>query len=150
GDVRLAERVEQARLAVIDVTHDGHDRRARLRGLFGTRGLLEALRGLDLRLFAHRDVLDVPAELAGDDLGGVRVERAVDVDAGHAELQQLAQHVRGLHAHAAGEALEQHRLLDAHDLLVGRTLLGDRRACTLALREGSDPAVPRVPARTTR
>ena len=30
-DARLADRVEQRRLAVVDVTHDGDDRRARRR-----------------------------------------------------------------------------------------------------------------------
>src|SRR5690606_7651026 len=145
-DVRLAQGVQQARLAVIDVTHHGHDRGPRLDRVLGLRARLETLSGLDLRLFADRDVLDLPAELAGHNLRRVRVEGAVDVDPGHAELQQLAQHVGRLDAHAAGETLEQHRLLDPHDLLVGRALLGDGRSRSLALAEGADAAMPRTTA----
>ena len=35
GDLGLADRVQQRGLAVVDVTHDGHDRRAPLEILFG-------------------------------------------------------------------------------------------------------------------
>ena len=66
-DVGLADAVEQAGLAVVDVAHDGHDRRpadACRRVDFG----FDALRGDDRVLLADRDVLDLPAELVGDDL----------------------------------------------------------------------------------
>ena len=59
---------------------------------------------------ADRDVFDVPTELTTDDLRRIGVERAVDVHSGHAELEQLAQDVRGLHAHAAGEIGDGHAL----------------------------------------
>src|SRR5678816_3237139 len=54
---RLADRVEQRGLAVVDVTHDGDDRRPR-HHLVGVVGLV----GEDV-LFLERDVLDLVAEL---------------------------------------------------------------------------------------
>ena len=74
-DVRLADVVEQRRLAVVDVTHDRDDRRPRLERLRRRR-----LDGLDRRrgvlLFAHR----LEAELAGDQLDLVEVEALIDRD----------------------------------------------------------------------
>ena len=52
----------------------------------GRLGLFAARLG-DGLFFADRDVLDLPAELAGEDLRGVGVERGVDVDAGHAHAR---------------------------------------------------------------
>ena len=72
GHLRFADRVEQRRLAVIDVAHDGHDRRARV----------EIFR---LRLFLLRDELlfeaphlDLGAELAREVFRHLDVNRAVD------------------------------------------------------------------------
>ena len=67
GDLRFADGVEQRRLAVIDVAHDGDDRRARLHVL-GTRLLAF---GRDELLF-EAPHLDLGAELAGDVLGRPR------------------------------------------------------------------------------
>ena len=66
----FADRVEQAGLAVVDVAHDGDDRRARDDVL----GLRLALVGLQQLLFeaAH---LHVGAELARDHRRGLGVER---------------------------------------------------------------------------
>ena len=97
GDARLADRVEQRRLAVVDVTHDGDDRRARLSVL----GLVDLLR--EDVVFLEGDVLDLVAELAREDLRGVEVDRGVDVHAGHAHAPQLLQHLGRLDAHAARE-----------------------------------------------
>ena len=61
GDARRTDRVEQRRLAVVDVAHDGDDRRAR-----DAVGLVDVL-GLDLQhLLFERLHLDVGAELARD------------------------------------------------------------------------------------
>ena len=69
-DVGAADRVEQRRLAVVDVAHDRDDRRTRL----------ERLGGIDVartcrcrRRFA--DALDAVAELGDQQLGGVLVDR---------------------------------------------------------------------------
>ena len=78
-DVRLANLVEERGLAVVDVTHDRDDRRPMLpiAGL-----VLElAARVANDFVLAPRDVLDLVVELAGEDGCGVRIERAVDVDA---------------------------------------------------------------------
>ena len=69
-DARLADRVEQRGLAVVDVTHDGDDRGARASIVVGVVGLLRE----DV-VFLERDVLDLVAELAGEDLRGVEVDR---------------------------------------------------------------------------
>ena len=66
GDAGLADRVEQRRLAVVDVTHDGDDRRTRLEVL----GLVvEDERLVDLCL--RRDDADLSAEVLADDLDDV-------------------------------------------------------------------------------
>ena len=112
GDVRLADLVEEARLAVVDVTHDGDDRRTdelvlvdddrrAFRG-DGDRLLpFFAARFGERLLFALRDVLDVPAELAGEDLRGVGVERRVDVDV-HAHDEELHHQLGRLEATSSG------------------------------------------------
>ena len=53
-DVRLADRVQELGLAVVDVAHDGHDRRAR-----DQRGLVDLLFGLGVELFLDPDDLRV-------------------------------------------------------------------------------------------
>jgi len=80
---------------------------------------------LDLIFFADRDVFDFPAEFIGDDLGRVGVERAVDVHAGHAQAHELHEHFGRLDLHLAGQHLQPYGLLDAHDLFMGRALLGE-------------------------
>ena len=133
GDhVRLADLIQQAGLTVIDVAHDGHDRRAR--DAVGRIILLGALRGNQRRFLADGDVLDFPTELVGDDLGRLRVERAVDVHAGHAQTHELHEHLGSLGADLRGQALKADRLLDAHDLLVRRAFLSDDGAGDLAFR----------------
>ena len=104
GDPRGADRVEQRRLAVIDVAHDGDDRRARDEVLG-----LDVL-GLDLQqLLLERAHLDVCAELARDHHGGLGVERAVDVQH-HALHQQLGEHVLDAQIELVREILDRHAL----------------------------------------
>ena len=112
--LRLADRVEQRRLAVVDVAHDRDDRRARL-DVLGLR--LLALGRDELLLEAPH--LDLGAELAGDVLGGLDVERAVDGHH-HALHQQLGEHVLDAHVELVGEILDRHALGE-------RDGAGDRR-----------------------
>jgi hypothetical protein len=82
-DVRRPDLVEEGGLAMVDVAHHGDDGSARLAGFVA---LVVALAGLLDRFFlGDRDVFDVPTELAGQQLGGVGVERGVDVHARHTE-----------------------------------------------------------------
>ena len=70
GDhVGVADGIEQRRLAVIDVAHDGHDRRALIHVLGGILFAEQAF--LDVG-FGH--ALDAVAEFLGDELGGVGVD----------------------------------------------------------------------------
>ena len=70
GDLRLADRVQQRRLAVVDVTHDRDHGRARLEILVG---VLE--RRVRVRVVGRRDDLDLLVELVGDDLDRVVGQR---------------------------------------------------------------------------
>ena len=77
GDVGLADGVEQARLAVVDVAHDGDDRRPRLEVL---RLVLRHLVGcLGLLVGGVRD-LDRALELVGQDQHGLVREALRDGD----------------------------------------------------------------------
>ncbi len=79
-DVRVADRVEQSGLTVVDVAHDGDDRRADLEILVGL--VLELLVEVDVEaleelavLVLGRDDLDLVAELLAEHLEGGLVER---------------------------------------------------------------------------
>jgi hypothetical protein len=111
---RLSDVVEQRRLAVIDVAHDRDHRRA------GLEVLLAVRRGLERLVLLEGDVLHLVAELVGDDLGGVEVDRGVDVDPGHAHAPQLLEQLGRLDAHVAGQVRHRDRVLDADDALVLR------------------------------
>ena len=78
-----ADRVEQRGLAVVDVAHDGHDRRTRLqrRGVVGS--VEQAFFDVGLGDAAHR-----VAEFLGEQLRGVGVDRVGDL-----------RHVTLLHQH---------------------------------------------------
>ncbi|CAD5987479.1 protein of unknown function [Streptomyces sp. KY75] len=78
-DVRLADRVQQSGLTVVDVTHDGHDRRTGDQGLFAALVLaeldVEGLEQLAVLLLGADDLQDVvhlvrekPERLVGDGL----------------------------------------------------------------------------------
>jgi hypothetical protein len=66
---------------VVDVTHDRDDRRTLLEALV-LLALVDTLGGREAIFLADRDVFDVPPELVGDDLGGLGIQVAVDVDPG--------------------------------------------------------------------
>ena len=116
-DIGAADRVEQRRLAVIDMAHDRHHRRARLQRFVG----IDVDRGVDVDVgFRHR--LDAVAELLDQQLGGVLVDGLGDGDR-RAHLEQRLDQVGAALAHALGELLDGDRLGHVHvaDLLGGRT-----------------------------
>ena len=133
--VGLADGVEQRRLAVIDVAHDGDDRRARLqRALFV---LFADEARLDVRL-GH--ALGRVAELLHDELGGIDVDHIVDF-VHRAFFHQVLDDVDGALGHAVGELLDRDDLRDHHladDLLtrLGNTHRLELLALALAFQRG--------------
>ena len=113
--VRVADRVEQRGLAVVDVTHHGHDRRARRERLGGRLARLR-----EELLLLEAGVLHVEAELGRHLRGGGHVDRGVDRDH-RAERHQLALDVGRLRSELARELADRDRALDAqHAALLGR------------------------------
>ena len=109
GDnVGMTERVEQRGLAVVDVTHHGHDRRARL-GVGGVVG------GVEQALFdvGRRHALHGVAELFGDQLRGIGIDHVGDL-VHRALLHQHADDVDGALGHAVGELLDGDRFRNDH------------------------------------
>ena len=116
-DIGLADGVEKRGLAVVDVAHDGDDRRTRLQRLLGI-GLVEK----PLLDVGRGDAADVVAHLLGHDLRRVGVEHVGDLHQ-LAVFHQQADHVDGALRHAVGELLHGDRLGDHHvadDLLLRR------------------------------
>ena len=119
-DVRLADRVEERRLAVVDVAHDRHDRSA-----------MHALRVVDDGLFVperfrlvERDVRNLVAELGRDQRGGVGVDRLVH-RRHHPHRHQLLHHVADLDRHPRSERADRDLAFDRDlplDGLRGRDL----------------------------
>ena len=106
GDRRLADRVQERRLAVVDVAHDRDHRRPR------TQRLLRVLEGLGL-LVLLADVLDrhLALELGGDQLDlvvGERLRRRAHLAEAHEDLDQLAHR----HAERLREVLDGDARLD--------------------------------------
>src|SRR6185312_3391277 len=103
-----AQRVQQARLAVVDVAHDGHDRRTRQQVIVHVLGADEA--------FFHvgfGDALDGVAELGRHQLGGVGVDHVVDLQH-HPLTHQELDHLDATRGHAAGQLLHGDHVGD-HD-----------------------------------
>jgi hypothetical protein len=102
GDTCCTNRVEQRRLAVIDVTHDGDDRRACHRVL-----RLHILRFNFEHVLLERAELELGAELACDHRCGFGVDGAVDRH--HQPLiEQLFQHVLHALIELVGEIFYRH------------------------------------------
>ncbi len=114
GNVGVTNGVEQRRLAVVDVTHDGDHRRPWLLAFAGV--------GLTDEAFLHvglRHALGRVAELAHDELRRVGVDDIVDLVHRALPHQQLDD-VDGALRHAVGELLDGDHLGDdhlAHDLV---------------------------------
>ena len=108
-DIGVADRVEQRGLAVIDMAHDGDDRRTRHGRAFFVGPIEQAF--LDV---GFGDALDRMPHFLGDELRGVGVEH---VGQGHhaALAHQELDHVDRALGHAAREFLDGDRLRQ-HDL----------------------------------
>ena len=107
-DIGVAQRVEQRGLAVVDVTHHGHHRRARL----GIGGIVDDVKQafLDVRC---RDALDAVTHFFGDELGGIGVDHVGDL-VHRALLHQQPDDVDRALGHAIGEFLDIDGLGDDH------------------------------------
>ena len=140
GDRGLADRVEQRRLAVVDVTHDRHDRRPR------DEVLLDVLEGLGLLVLVG-GVLDrdLALDLGRDQLHGLVGERLGDGDhlpEGHHDLDDL----RDRDPERAREVLDGHPgrngdragRLDDLARLLGRSRGAVARGLTLVARALAD------------
>src|SRR5690606_14763910 len=124
--VGVADAVEQLGLAVVDVAHDGDDRRARPGLVLGdlAEQLVEAELALqlDLLLLARVDEPDVGADLGGEELDhlvGQRLGRRDHLALLHEEPDDVGRRAVQL----GPEVLGRRRPLDDH------RPLGDRRRC---------------------
>ena len=105
-DVGLADRVEQRRLAVVDVAHDRDDRRALDEVLVGVVEL-----GLLVDVVGRVDDLDLLVELVGEDLDRVVGQRLGE--RGHlAQLHQLLDDLGDRHAEVLGDVLDRRAGVD--------------------------------------
>ena len=137
NDIGRADGVEQRGLAVVDMAHDGDDRRARLQILGVILGADEAFLDVGFRDAPHR-----VAELLGHQLGGVGVDHVVDL-MHRAVLHQIFDDVDAALGHAVGELLDGDDLGD-HDLALDlrlRLRAGDLLFLALlaALQRGKAP-----------
>src|ERR671910_2249416 len=136
GHLRLADRVEQRRLAVVDVAHDGHDGGARLE-------VLVVVLERRLRVLLVRDVddLDLLVELVREHLDGVVGQRLGQ--RGHlAQLHQLLDDVGDRDAQVLGDVLDRRAGVDLDDAgLQDADVLGHR------LGVGAAPAPAAAPRR---
>ena len=102
GDARGADRIEQRRLAVVDVPHDGDDGSAR-DGVFR----LDVFSFDFEHVLLERAQLQLGTELASNHRRGVGVDGAVDRH--HQPLvEQLLQHVLHALLELVGEILHRH------------------------------------------
>ncbi len=107
-DFGRANGVEQRRLAVIDVAHDGDDRRARLQVGRIVRRIEHALFDVGFGNAPHG-----VAEFFGDELRGIGVDRVGDLR--HVTLlHEDADHVDAALGHAVGQFLNGDRFGDSH------------------------------------
>ncbi len=100
---------------MVDVAHDGHDRRARLKLALFVGGIEQAFLDVGFRHAAHR-----VAHFLGDQLSGIGVDHVVD--GRHlALLHQQADDVHRAFGHAVGKILNRDHLGDrdlAHQLFL--------------------------------
>src|SRR2546425_937919 len=129
GHVRQADRVEEARLPVVDVPEDGDDRRTLLQlaaVLVGPEDLLARRDvGLDLLLDGRRHLLlglRLQPELVRDEGGGLEVDGLVD-RGHHAHVHKTAYYVDDRDLERAGEVAHGYRLRQHDDV---RLCLGHR------------------------
>src|SRR5439155_469488 len=140
GDLRLADRVEQRGLAVVDVAHDRDDRRARLELVLGV-GVL----GLGVDVVGGMDDLDVLVELVGEDLDGVVGQRLGE--RGHlAQRHQLLDDLGDGHAEVLGDVLDRRAGIDL-DEVDGLLRVDVEGTELLLLVVGAAPAPATAPRR---
>jgi hypothetical protein len=120
-DLRLADRVEQRRLAVVDVAHDRDDGRA----LLEVGGIVDDDL-LDLLVVGRADDLDLALELAGEDLDGLVGERLRERR--HlAHHHQLLDDLGHVDAEALRDVLDRRARVDPDDVGALLGVLVDRR-----------------------
>src|SRR5690606_3359096 len=118
-DVRLADRVEELGLSVVDVTHDRDDRRTShelvvaLRLELGVQVDVEGPEQLAVLLLG-RDHLDDVAELGREGPEGVLVER-LRRRRHLAEVEQDGHEARGVRVDLVGEVVERGAVAQTHD-----------------------------------
>ena len=98
---------------MVDVAHDGHDRRTALELLGRILGVVLG----QIFLFREAHLFHFVAELGGDDGGGVDVQRLVD-GRHDAEVEQHLDELVGLQAHLVRHVRHADGFLDA-DLALG-------------------------------
>ena len=115
-DIRPAQGIEQAGLAVVDMAHDRNHCRTRL----------ERFGRIDIGFLGDVDIgfgnlLDIVAELVDQQFRSVLVDRLVDGDH-HVEIEEFLDEVGTLFAHALGQFANRDRLGDDDiaDLLFAR------------------------------
>ena len=116
GDLGFADRVEERGLTVVDVPHDGHDRRPRLK-LF----LRQINRGDEVR-FLENLLLDLVAELVGDERSGVVIDRLIDRGR-HAHSHELRHQRARFDTHFAPEIADGNRIRHLDDCLCSAGLV---------------------------
>src|SRR5262245_54822550 len=137
-DIGLADGIEQRRLAMVDMAHDGDDGCARLEVAGDIALAHQPFLDIGLRYAAH-----LVAELLGDELSGVGIDDVGDLV--HLPLlHQELDDIDGALGHAVGELLDGDRLGDHHvagDLLLGRLEAGSLLALALGTAaEGGERA----------
>ena len=105
-DIGAAKRVQQAGLAVVDMAHDGDDRRARLERFF--RIDIFVGRNIDVR-FGH--LLDGMTELFDEQFRRILVDRLVDGNH-HVEVEEFLDEIGPLLTHTLGQFADRDRLWD--------------------------------------
>ena len=138
--VGVAQRVEQRGLAVVDVTHHGHDRRTRL----GIGGIVDDVEQAFFDV-GRGDALDGVAHFLGDQLRGVGVDHVGDL-VHRALLHQQADDVDRALGHAVGEFLDGDRFRNDHlaDELFLRLVRGMALQALGAAAERGDRALAHV------
>nr|AAG49549.1 unknown [Myxococcus xanthus DK 1622] len=139
-DAGLPDGVQEARLAVVDVAHDGDDRRT------GTLVLGTGLHLGQVVLHLEAHAVDLPAVVAGDHLRRVRVHQLVR--GGHLpQAHQLLDELGAAHTHALAQVGHGDALLQLDDLLLlghlGDLRLGALlRGLALLATDGDGDAAP--------
>ena len=153
-DARLADRVHERRLPVIDVAHESHNRCSQFEFVFFLRyfRLLRLLGFFDDRMQLFRLVallfLENVAVLEADFRRHIGLHRLVDVDE-NLHVHQVADDLKRLHIHRHREIADDDRWLDVDDFFLalrfavfgsraidrrrGRGFRGRRRSLRLGL-----------------